>query len=244
MFLILSMLSASFAATCDLFPSNTCSSSVATVSVSSTAATAKVNMQSAQRLDLFAKVCNPSGWFLHMADSPTSDGFGGDSATTDHDAEAWLAFDGATPYLGYASSYDKVRSVYPERHNIYNAINEDYADAAGCHTVRMTFINAATTSAASTVQFDSDVANAYGILPEVNLYTLWGPRLGYAAAASATGSTVGVEADYEDRRLADSAYWYVGLNRTYGSASRSGSGVVEGCIVTSTSTSTLPASCL
>jgi len=32
-----------------------------------------------QRLDVFANVSNPTNWWIHLADSPTTNGFGGDA---------------------------------------------------------------------------------------------------------------------------------------------------------------------
>ncbi|MFP5284833.1 MAG: sialidase family protein, partial [Thermoanaerobaculia bacterium] len=42
------------------------------------------------RLDALVDVCNPSGMVAHIADSPTSDGYGGDGFTTVHNAEVQL----------------------------------------------------------------------------------------------------------------------------------------------------------
>ena len=41
-----------------------------------------------RRMDIYAKVCKPTGYALHVSDSPTANGWGGDASTTDHDAEA------------------------------------------------------------------------------------------------------------------------------------------------------------
>jgi hypothetical protein len=41
-----------------------------------------------QSLTVRVRVCDPTGWFVHVCDSPTNNGFSGDSGTTQHDAEA------------------------------------------------------------------------------------------------------------------------------------------------------------
>jgi hypothetical protein len=41
-----------------------------------------------QSLTLRVRVCDPTGWFVHIGDSSTNNGFGGDGATASHDAEA------------------------------------------------------------------------------------------------------------------------------------------------------------
>lgn len=235
-----------FAATCDIFPTSSCSSSSG-VSVSSgttpagdLAAVATVNMSGYQRLDVFAYVCDPTGWALHLADSPSDNGYGGDASTTDHDAEAYL-FDGYD--LHFYSAQDVTRSLFPSIAIINDAINPDSFDSAGCGVVQLAFVNGSSTSANSQVVFDGDATGAYDA-PDLTLSSVYGPRLGYAATTSTSTTTRGVETDYEDRALSDRYKWYVGVNRVVQSAlSRYGSGVEEACIVMSTTTAE-PSSCL
>lgn len=237
--------SASYAATCDVFPTNTCSTSVASVSTGTTSAgdktaVAAVSMSGYQRLDVFARVCDPSGWALHMADSPTTNGWGGDAGTTDHDAEAYI-YDGDG--FQFYGAYDFNRAAYPSITAVNHAINPDSLDADGCGVVQMAFVNASSTSAATSVLFDGDATDAYDA-PEIQVNSMYGPRLGYTSTTSSTVTTRSIETDYEDRAsLADRYKWYVGVNRTVGSPSRFGSGVEEACIVQSTTTAE-PASCL
>src|SRR5690242_10735651 len=83
------------------------SGTVTTIASSGGKAAYKIRMTGYRRLDLFASVCNPSGWWLHLGDSPTNDGYGGDYGSTDHDAEAHM-IDNA---LFYYSSWDMARFV-------------------------------------------------------------------------------------------------------------------------------------
>jgi hypothetical protein len=41
-----------------------------------------------QSLTVRVRVCDPTGWFVHIGDSPTNNGFSGDGGSTQHDAEA------------------------------------------------------------------------------------------------------------------------------------------------------------
>ena len=228
---------------CDVYPTSTCASSVASVTTTSSAAVAQVNMASGtyQRLDLFATVCDPSGWVLHLADSPTNDGYGGDSTTTDHDAEAYLY--GGYDFAAYSAT-DKTRSKTAATLLVTDAVQvEDLDASSGCVEVRMSFANATSTSAPTTIEFEPDPTGALAYPPAAgSMASLYGPRLGYIYGT--TSAKRGVEQDKEDSASTDLYYWYVGVNRLYGSTTRTGGGVRAACIVLSTSASTEPSTCL
>ncbi|HRI67678.1 MAG TPA: hypothetical protein PK156_25715 [Polyangium sp.] len=205
-------------------------SGIVTNLVAGTAATYRIKMTGYRRMDIFANVCNPSGWWLHVADSPTNDGWGGDGASTDHDAEAHM--NGTT--FSYFSAWDVARGEAGTR-----AIAQ-YAYPGGCRTVRMTAFHPSS-SPASTFRYFSDNANS---LPSVEVASLHGLKIGYTACASATATTRAIECDWENSSLTDKDYWYIGVNRTVGDGSRSGSGVSSVCIVLDSNINANPSSCL
>jgi len=107
--------------------SHTCTDGVITLTTNSGIyRVARVDLAAAsyQRLDAFLDVCNPSGWWSHLADSPTCNGYGGDAGTSDHDAEAQLL---GTTFGLYGTSgsglIDSSQSVTP---------------ATGCYRVQWT----------------------------------------------------------------------------------------------------------
>lgn len=54
------------------------------------AAVVRVNMQGCSEAILVVEWDKPVAWTVHIADSPTSDGYGGDAGTTLNDAELWI----------------------------------------------------------------------------------------------------------------------------------------------------------
>jgi len=159
-----------------------------------------------QRLDVFANVCNPTNWWIHLADSPTTNGFGGDAGTANHDAEAYL--------LG---SQFQMYTMDNSRGAAWPSYRSDgVAATSGCYRVQWAIFE-------SRVLFDDDPDPSDPF--RVDVTTSRGfERSPYA------------EPDAEDSTGADSNLWYVGLNRTVGSASRVGTGVNKACFVLSTTT--------
>jgi hypothetical protein len=164
-----------------------------------------------QRLDLFVNVCNPTGWWTHLADSPTTNGFGGDSGTTNHDAEAYILDTGFQLF-----TMDNSRGfAWPS----YRSTG--VAAATGCYRAQWVIYESRT-------MFDDDGNPAD--TPRVDVNTSRGfERSPYA------------ETDAEDPTGANANLWYVGLNRTVGSAARLGTGVNKACFVLSTTTAPTPA---
>jgi hypothetical protein len=57
---------------------------------SSYAAVIRINMQGCSEAILVVEWDKPIAWTVHIADSPTSDGYGGDAGTTLNNAELWI----------------------------------------------------------------------------------------------------------------------------------------------------------
>lgn len=231
--------------TCDLFPTETCSSgTLVDVDIYGDQAVATATMGTTyKRMDVFATVCDPTGWWLHLADSPGDDGYGGDGGQANHDAEAYL-YDGYDLHI--YGTYDSSRLNTPETLTVSNALDLDDMPT-GCTNVQLAFINGSTKTQPSKVHWDADPDLTVASPSVVNWSSLRGPRLGYTASTSSTSVKNGIELDYEDSALADRYKWYIGINRMVDSlgstSSRDGGGVSYACVVLSTTT-TEPSSCL
>lgn len=189
--------------------------------------TAKVDMSGYRRLDMFAVVCNPTGWALHLTDSPTADGYGGDGSSTDHDAEAYLLNSG----FQFFSTFDNARNRFGTTVSAPSQI-----PTTGCTTVRMVAFHEAG-SPSSTFSYQPSTTAA-----ATTISSLHGMKLGYAACTATTQPTQrGVECDVEDAMLKDQNLWYIGMNRMYGSAARTGTGIKQICVVRSTLVTDVPA---
>lgn len=193
-------------------------------------ATYKVNMAQYRRLDLFASVCSPTGWTLHLTDSPTANGWGGDGMTTDHDAEGYL-YNGST--FQFFSAYEMTRGVPGAKVTSSNAF------PGGCKTVRMAAFHASG-SASSTILFEGDVSNPASATAVESPYGL---KVGYTSCSSMNSPQRSVECDWENSGLSDKDYWYIGINRVVGSL-RLGTGVQAACVVLSSDVNAVPSSCL
>jgi hypothetical protein len=99
--------------------------------------------------------------------------------------------------------------------------SQEVVPASGCYRVQWTIYE-------DHVLFDDDGDTADA------------PRLEVWSTRSFESAPYG-ESDSEDPSGADANRWYIGLNRTVGSASRSGTGVTKACFVLSTTTSPSPA---
>ncbi len=170
-----------------------------------------------RRADVFAYVCDPTGWVLHLADSPTNDGYGGDGSTTDHDAEAHMT-DGSFSFYGAMDWFHG--STMPK------SIVRDQVPTSGCSWVRMAASHP-TMSPSSTVEFEPDGGGL------TTVTTAFGPKLGYMACAAAGSPQRSVNCDYEDAGLADAFRWYVGLNQVV-TGGRTGSGLEYACVIMDT----------
>jgi len=171
---------------------------------------ARVDLSSSQykRLDAFVDVCNPTGWWMHFGDSPGDNGYGGDGGQTEHDAEAYNVGTDFQMYGTYNTSRSGFDIIY---------LSQGVTPASGCYRVQWTIYE-------DRVLFDNDGNPADSARIEVrSVY-------GFESAPYA-------ESDSEDPTGADADLWYVGMNRTVASASRSGTGVNKVCFVLSTTTS-------
>ena len=196
-----------------LNPVNTCTDGIITATYSSgVQRVLQVNLNTAYvRLDIFIDVCNPTGYWSHIGDSPGNDGYGGDTGTTQHDAEAYFV---GTMFQTYG--------MYNPRPAAWPSYRSDAVVAAsGCYRVQWTAWE-------SHFQFDDDGNPADT------------PRVDFFSSRSIESAPY-FETDTEDPAGANANLWYVGLNRTVYSSSRSGTGVNRACFVLSTTTSPSPA---
>lgn len=158
------------------------------------------------RMDVFLNVCNPTNWWSHLSDSPTTNGFGGDGGSTSHDAEAYTL---GTAFQMY--TMDNPRgAAFPSYRT------DAVTSASGCYRVQWTIYE-------SQVFFDDDGDPADS--PRIEVFT----SRGFESAPYA-------ETDSEDPSSVDANLWYVGLNRTVGSTARTGTGTNKACFVLSTTT--------
>jgi hypothetical protein len=189
---------------------DTCDDGVVTVTASSgNQRVASIDLSAGyQRLDAIVDLCNPSGYSVHFADSPTCDGWGGDYGTTNHNAETHLSgtgyyFFGTDPLSDPAT------------------LETGVLPATGCYPVHWAIQE-------DRVRFDDDGNPADAARIDLTSFKSF-ERAPYN------------ETDSEDPTGADANLWYAGLNRTVGSAYRSGSGVQRACFVLSQTTNPDPA---
>lgn len=143
----------------------------------------EIRMPSADsRLLLTAIVCDPEGWTLHVGDSPSNNGFGGDAAQFTNDAELQIV---DTDIIVYGSD----RSVDSPDHV------REYP---------------ATFSATGCAQIDLLIGDG----------TLF---IGPACVEEENPDLFRLDAD--DREGESDRRWFVGMNRTYASSGRAGSGL-------------------
>ncbi|HEY8020913.1 MAG TPA: hypothetical protein VIH93_07420 [Thermoanaerobaculia bacterium] len=195
--------------------STTCTEGVVTLTFTSgSQRVATINLAAGYvRLDAFVNACSPTGYWMHLADSPTSDGGGGDQFTTQHDAEAYDQNTSVQMFGTFNSSRSVIEPVFQ---------SSAVTSASGCFRVQWSIME-------GQVLFDpdGDPSNA----PKVEVHTLHGfehaPYL---------------ESDSEDPTGADANKWYAGINRTVYQAARSGSGVTGVCFVLSKTTTPTAAS--
>ncbi|MFN7963004.1 MAG: sialidase family protein [Thermoanaerobaculia bacterium] len=190
---------------------NNCQGPVS-LTMASGRAVGSVNLEDAYvRLDAVIEVCNPTGFVNHFADSPTCDGGGGDAGTTQHDAEAYLQ---ATDFLFWGME----APTLPEGLDPA-AFEKNAALPSGCHRVLWTIYENELFFAPD---FDAVVGGVTRRFPGIRVSTLGGFELAPYD-----------EPDTQDPAGADSQLWYVGLNRTVGSAALTGTGTRRACFVLS-----------
>jgi len=148
--------------------------------------------------------CNPSGWSFHIGDSSTNNGGGGDSFTTQHDAE--LQVNGSTI------------SVFPSEFASFGSVTSAYSVPSGCTIQEYRIYN-------HYVYVDPNVSVASNESAWLHYFFDFPP---YDPGDGDTEDTGYCDGNFsyhcQERKL------YIGLNRTYGDASRSGSGVLSACV--------------
>lgn len=115
---------------------NTCTGPVTLLVNSGTQRVGKVDLSSGfQRMDIFADLCDPTGFTVHVSDSPTCNGYGGDGGSANHDAEAHLT---GTAFLMYDDDFGDMA-----------AAEQNVMPATGCFRVQWSVME-------DTVYFDND----------------------------------------------------------------------------------------
>lgn len=160
-----------------------------------------------QYLVLRAQTCNATGWTLHVGDSVSNNGGGGDALDANHDAEL-QALDSTVSVFAsdYASGVFTTAAGPP---------------SSGCAVQEYRIFN-------HYVYVDPNVATSGGEAAWLYWFFDFPPY---------------DEPDNEDWDLSELNRIYLGLNRTYGTASRSGSGLSQLCVFLSTSTSSTASGC-
>lgn len=165
--------------------STTCTGTVSG-SVTTGTFTATIDMSGREELEWTTTLCDPVDWVVHITDSPSGNGGGGDATQFSNDAEAQLVgtgLDVITNDLDPGGSASRIHT------------DPAYVPAAGCTTFTWTVRD----------QF-------------------FGSDLGAVAVSSPYILRIDPPTDPEG---APDALWYIGLNRTYGSAARVGTGVTR-----------------
>jgi hypothetical protein len=192
--------------------------------------TGNVDMHSKgfRRMDIYAEICDPTLYAFSISDSPTANGWGGDSGTTDHDAEMHMY--GAS-MLSF-SSLDALHNVFA---NITSVAN---AHAGGCQTVHTVTYHKAGTHT-GVLGFDG------GNGSPISINDNHGFKLEYVQCQNGAADPArGISCDFEDAGGDYQSTWHFGLNRTVGTGSRDGTGVKRACVVLSDDVTHVPADCL
>jgi hypothetical protein len=150
--------------------------------------------------------CDPSGWSFHIGDSSTNDGGGGDALSTQHDAE--LQVNGSTITV--------FGSEFITQHSSVASVTSTYGVPSGCSIQEYRIYN-------HYVWVDPSVSVS-GNESSWFHYFFDFPRYDEADSEDTGYCDGNTTYHCEERKL------YIGLNRTYGDASRSGSGVVAACV--------------
>ena len=153
---------------------------------------------------LRVETCDPQGWTVHIGDSPTNNGGGGDAGSSNHDAEA------------------------QSRDNILSVFESDLG--TGAETCRFTGPVSPTGCIVQQYFVQNDF---FEFDPAVSLP--FNP-LSICGNGDIFDFNPYDEADAEDPSGLYEDKLYVGLNQTYGSASRNGSGIKRACFFLATST--------
>jgi hypothetical protein len=159
--------------------------------------------------------CDPFGWSFHIGDSSTNDGGRGDAGSTQHDAELQVNGSTITVFGSDIATFSSVTSTYPV--------------PSGCSVQEYRIYN-------HYVYVDPNVSVASNESSWLSYFFDFPPY---------------DEADSEDTGYCDGNYsyhceerkLYLGLNRTYGDASRSGSGVSQACVFLSSTENTPISGC-
>ncbi len=149
--------------------------------------TARIDMAGRTELEWTITVCDSTDWTVHITDSSTGNGGGGDAATSSNDAEVNITTPRLLEVIG-----NQMDPAGPSRRLLSQS---DYLPASGCETFTWTIRD----------QFFSESLTGFSATDP------------YLLRIDPPTDTEGTP----------DALWWVGLNRTYGSAARTGSGVTQ-----------------
>lgn len=189
--------------TCDNF-------NVSVANTGGSTRTAVVNLNASfawQYLVVRVQTCNAFGWTLHIGDSVSNNGGGGDARDAQHDAEV--------------QALDSTVSVFASDYASPTFVTAPGPPSSGCAVQEYRIFDHYVYVDPNTSVPNNESAWLY----------YWFDFPPYN------------EADSEDLDFSELNRIYIGLNRTYGDASRNGSGLTQACVFLSTSTSSIPTSC-
>ena len=182
-----------------------------------------------RRMDVFTELCEPTKYALSLADSPSANGWGGDSGHTDHDAEMHLYGTGAH----FFSTTDYAHGVFANHSSLGAAVDT----SGGCQVVHTVLYQA---EGSPVGVFSIDGGNSPLTIRDDRGFQLETQ----ACAGGANDPARGISCDHEDAGLDQDFTWHLGLNRTVGSGSRDGTGVQRACVVLHEDINSAPESCL
>jgi hypothetical protein len=140
--------------------------------------TATIDMTGFSSVQITLEACDVTGWVFHVGDSPTNDGFGGDSGSSSNDAELQV-------YLGNLAVYG----------------NDSFGG------VRLSETAALPTSGCGTYEI-----------------TLSDQRVMTPTMMAMGAELLRIDPPTDAEGTPD-ALWYLGANRTYANATRTGTGL-------------------
>jgi hypothetical protein len=91
------------------------------VAAATSAMAGTIDMSGYHELSLSFEVCEPTQWVLHLADSDSSDGYGGDAGTSSNDAELYLL--GSDLYVWGSEACESTEHFHLE---------SNFAPSSGC----------------------------------------------------------------------------------------------------------------
>ena len=148
-------------------------------------ATVAIDMTGLAELEIDTQICDPMGWVLHLGDSPSDNGYGGDSGQFSNDAEIQLQGTQLDVFPNQMASGASTLDADPS-----------FVAATGCSSIVL-FVRDQTV--------DATQPHAYHV-------------------ASSFALRIAPPSDLEG--VPDSLWW-LGIDRTYGDPTRTGTGITH-----------------